>query len=77
MFKKDYNGFKESWKSCSFKIIVVLIWLISLVLLIGGLVGMFYTPYVDVFAVMFMLGVALTLILILYSVMICIGCINS
>jgi hypothetical protein len=77
MFKKDYNTFKESWKTCSFRSIVVLIWLIGLSLLIGGLVGMFYTPYLDVFSVMFMLGISLTLTLLISSVIICIGYINS
>jgi len=73
MFKKDYHDFKEACKSGYFKLLIALVLLVALGLVGGGLTGMIYSKYIDLFTVLFTIGVCLTGVLIMISIFLCIG----
>lgn len=62
---EEYIDFCYSWRdSCSFRAWTIAIPTISIGLVTSGLVGMFYTAYTNVFAVLFTAGICLTGILV-------------
>jgi hypothetical protein len=73
MLKKDYIDFKEACKSSYFKLQITLVLLVVIGLVTGGLAGMFYTRYTDLFAVLFTLGICMSGLIIMWSILLCIG----
>jgi hypothetical protein len=69
-----YDDFEQEWmNSCSFRALVIIAILIGLGMLIGGLCGIYYTPYKDSFSIVFEVGLLYCIALAFLSIILCIG----
>ena len=67
-----YKEFKTEWtNSCSFRAIVIIAILIGLGMLIGGIYGTYYSPYNDVFIIVFEIGLLYSIALFFFSLFLC------
>ncbi len=65
---EDYTEFNKSWRtSWSFRAWTVAVPAVSIISIIGGVTGMFYTSYTDLFTVIFAIGTLIAGVLILMA----------
>jgi hypothetical protein len=71
---EDYADFSKAWRtSWSFRIFAITVPTLSIGLTVGGLAGMFYTVYKDLFTGLFTLGILLSGFLTVIVGGLCIG----
>ena len=65
---EEYIDFSRSWRdSWSFRAWTITFPTVSLAITAGGLAGMFYTTFTDLFSVIFTFGVALTGLIVMIA----------